>query len=87
MLSMAATARDKEKEPKEGKEKNIFVFKADRKLVGGRVEILRENGAVLSEQILRKRKMIIDFEDVKDGEYTIRVIKGEKVQEFTFEKK
>lgn len=84
---MAATAKERDKDPKSEKEKNIFVFKADRKFVGGRIEILRENGAVLSEQILHKRKMIIDFEDVKAGEYTIRVIKGERVQEFTFEKK
>jgi hypothetical protein len=40
----------------------------------------------LTTQLLRKKKVIIDFTDVKDGYYIIRVSKGSKVKEFQFVK-
>jgi|SRR6187399_2351719 hypothetical protein len=69
------------------KYKNLFVFKADRKYVGAKVEVLTSTGAVVTTQTLEKRKMIIDFCDVKSGSYTIRVSKGHNVQEFQYDKK
>lgn len=64
--------------------KNLFVFKTDKKLVGAKVEVLTENGQVVTSQVLQKRKMIIDFCGVRYGTYTIRVTKGENVQEYQY---
>ncbi len=67
--------------------KNLFVFKAEKKFVGAIVEILSSNGEIVTAQRLQKRKMIIDFCDVKYGSYTIRVTKDKKVKEFQYVKK
>src|SRR5690349_20292555 len=69
------------------KYKNLFVFRTERQLVGAKVEVLSENGEVVTSQVLQKRKMIIDFCDVKFGTYTIRVSKGDKVKEYHYVKK
>jgi hypothetical protein len=69
------------------KYKNLFVFKADKDLVGAKVEVLYANGDVVTSQTLQKRKMIINFCDVKSGAYTIRIIKGDRIEEFQYDKK
>src|SRR5688500_6420035 len=74
-------------EPASGKSKNLFVVKTDKKLVGAKIEVIYANGSVLSSQTLQKRKMVIDFGDVKQGAYTIRVTKGDTVKEFHYDKK
>jgi hypothetical protein len=88
LLSMAAMAKEPAtKGDPDSKDKSLFVLKTDRKFIGARVEIIQPNGSIIAEQILQKRKMIIDFDDVKSGSYTIRLVKGDKKQEFTFDKK
>ncbi len=72
---------------KEVKEKNLFVLKANKKLLGASVEVIHSNGDVVTAQILAKRKMIIDFSDVKEGSYTIRITKGKQQEEFQYSKK
>ncbi len=74
-------------EVKEVKEKNLFVFKADKKFLGASIEVFHANGKVVTAQILAKRKMIIDFSEVREGTYTIRVIKGKQTEEFQYIKK
>jgi hypothetical protein len=68
------------------KEKDLYVLKTDRSFVGAKVDIYSSKGHVLTTQLLRKKKVIIDFTDVKDGYYIIRVSKGSKVKEFQFVK-
>lgn len=68
------------------KTKALFVVKTDRKLVGGKVEILSSDGAVVAKQTLQKKKMFIDFSDVRDGTYVIRVSKDDNVKEFLYRK-
>ncbi len=70
----------------QSKHKNFFMIKAGRKLVGARVDVLFSNGEVVTRQTLVRRKMIIDFSDVKPGSYTIRVQKNDNVREFEYEK-
>jgi hypothetical protein len=69
------------------KYKNLFVFKIDKQYVGATVEVYYSNGDLVAAQKIKKRKMIIDFCDTKFGEYTIRVVKGDKKQEFYYVKK
>jgi len=69
------------------KDKTLFIFKTDKKFVGATIDIIYANGDVVASQKLEKRKMVIDFADVKPGEYTVRVTKGKRVEEFYYEKK
>jgi hypothetical protein len=69
------------------KMKNVFVYKANRKFVGATVEIISANGIVITSSHLQKRKLIIDFGDVRLGAYTIRVSKGKEVEEIVYIKK
>jgi hypothetical protein len=88
LLSIAAMAKEPAKrwEPAGGKNKSMIIYKADKKLVGGKVEIL-SNGNLIAEQVLQKRKLLIDFESMRVGSYVIRITKGKSVTEFTYEKK
>jgi hypothetical protein len=67
--------------------KNYFVFKTNKKFLGATVEIISERGNVITSSHLLKRKLIIDFGDVKLGAYTIRLSKGNARQEFVYIKK
>ena len=69
------------------KDKDLFVFKTDKKLVGATVEIYTSEGALVTSQQLNKRKMVIDFGPVSKDTYTIRVVKGHETKEFHYVKK
>jgi len=69
------------------KHQNLFVFKANKKLLGAHVEVLSADGYRVTAQRLMKRKMIIDFCDVKSGIYTIVVSKNDLVQKYEFVRK
>ena len=69
------------------KQKNLFVMKADKKFRGARVEVLSASGNVITSGNLEKRKVVIDFNAVKFGTYTIRVSKGDETKEFHFIKR
>jgi hypothetical protein len=65
----------------------VFVFKVDREFKGGRIEVLSAEGKRVTAQRLMRRKIVIDFCDVKTGVYTIVVTKDDQVKEFEFVKK
>jgi len=67
--------------------KNLFVFKADRKFKDAEVKIFYSNGDLIASQKLTKRKMTINFCDVKYGTYTIVLLKGNKSEIFEYIKK
>lgn len=71
----------------ETKYRNLFVFKADRSLIGSVVEVYHSNGELVTRQVLSKRKMVIDFCDVKFGNYVIKVVKEGVAREFAYEKR
>jgi hypothetical protein len=68
------------------KHKSLFIHKAQKRLLGGQVEIF-SNGELLATQTLHKKKMVIDFNDAKLGMYTIRITKGIDKKEFKYVKK
>src|SRR5688572_8788872 len=86
LLTLAAMAAPPRLKPAHEKDKNLFVFKADKAFVGAKVEIVQANGSVIAEQILKKRKLVIDFNDTKSGSYTIRLVKGKKIKELSYYK-
>ena len=66
---------------------NLFVFKANRNFLGASVKVYYSNGDLVTANQLRRRKMIIDFCDAREGEYTIVIRKGKFVETFDYAKK
>jgi cell division protein YceG involved in septum cleavage len=66
------------------KKKDLFVFKVNKSWQGARVEVLAANGECVSRQRLLKRKMIINFCDMKPGTYKINVTKSGLREEFDY---
>ncbi|HNP17527.1 MAG TPA: hypothetical protein PKL31_03745 [Fulvivirga sp.] len=62
--------------------KNLFTIKVDRKLVGATIELVYSNGDIVAKEVLQKKKMIIDFCDVKTGEYSVIIKKGDYKKDF-----
>lgn len=85
VLPLSATAK-RAVDPASARNKKLFVFKAERKFVGAKVEVLSASGNVVTIQTMQKRKMFIDFSDVTEGVYTIRISKGDDVKEFHYKK-
>ena len=66
---------------------NLFILKASRKFKGAEVEVLSSSGYLVISQKLTRRKLIIDFKNVRAGSYRIKVKKGNDQEEFQFVKK
>lgn len=69
------------------KQKNLFVFKVNKSWQGATVEVIASNGDQVSTQRLAKRKMIINFCDVKTGTYKIKITKEGHTEEFQYIRK
>ena len=69
------------------KHPNLFVFKVDRKFKKAMIEIYSFDGDLVAITALAKRKMVINFCDVKSGTYIIKVKKNNRVEEFQFVRK
>jgi hypothetical protein len=50
------------------------------------VEVYSSSGYLVASHRLTRRKMVIDFKNVSQGIYRIKVKKGNNLQEFTFTK-
>ena len=69
------------------KQKDLFVFKVSKSWHGAKVEVLASNGEPVNSQRLLKRKMTINFCDVKPGTYRIKITKDHHTEEFQYIKK
>ena len=67
--------------------KNLFMLKTHKRFIGGQVEIYNAKGELITSQSLQKRKMVIDFDPVKLGAYTIKVVQGDASKEYKYIKK
>jgi hypothetical protein len=87
LLAIAATASTPhENRPTTDKQKNVFVVKTNKSLVGAKVEIIQRNGKVIAEQVLKRRKLVIDFNESRSDFYMIRIKKGSNVKEYYYRK-
>ncbi len=84
-MAVAATASPVEVIPT--RHQNLFVFTTKKAMRGAEVKVFHAGGDLVTSQRLHKRKMIIDFCDVKAGTYTIVVQKGKAKEEFQYVKK
>ena len=67
-------------------QQNFFAFKVDRAFRNALVEIY-SNGDLVAVTAMSKKKMVINFSDVKSGTYTIKVKKNNRVEQFQYVKK
>ncbi|MFN5432140.1 MAG: T9SS type A sorting domain-containing protein [Cyclobacteriaceae bacterium] len=65
---------------------DLLVLRATRKFKGAEIEVFSSSGYLVTSGKLNKRKMIIDFKNVRSGSYLIRVKKGNTKKEFSFRK-
>lgn len=64
-----------------------FVMKVDKDLFGGEVIVTYSTGEVVTAMTIKRKKVVIDFNKVKFGSYTIQVMKeGNEIESFTFNK-
>ena len=66
------------------KNKSLFVFKANKSLIGATVQVYTSDGDLVICRPLEKRKMTIDFGQGTKDTYTIRVVKGDATMEYQF---
>ena len=65
---------------------NVFYFKVDKEFLGAELEIFSEDSVQLIAQKISKRKVLIDFYYENPGKYTIRLKKGNELEQFSFTK-
>ena len=68
-------------------EKNIFAVKVGSQWRGAKVEVVRESGEVILQERLNKKRMKIDFNKLKVGDYTIKISKNESQEQFKYERR
>ncbi|MCB0487028.1 MAG: hypothetical protein KDC99_01050 [Cyclobacteriaceae bacterium] len=84
---MAAPAHSDSVSVVETNKKTLFVFKINDDMKGGEVTVIHSSGEVVTSMEMNKKKIVIDFCDVKFGTYTIKVMKnGKEVESFTYNK-
>jgi hypothetical protein len=88
LVATLAMANTNSIQVKERNKKNLFVFTANRSMKGAHVQVFHSSGDLVAAQMLKRRKMVIDFCDVVDGSYTIVVVSNDGYTErFQFEKR
>jgi len=66
------------------KHKNLLLVKTEKNMKGATIQIYGSNGDLVATQKLNKRKLIIDFCDVKAGTYIVRILKGDQYEELLY---
>lgn len=84
VLSVSASPKNEGVSAVKSKHNSLFVLKTDKKFVGATVQVVSSRGSVITSQTLEKRKLFIDFKNVEQGSYTVRVTKGNEVREFNY---
>jgi len=60
----------------------IFYFKADKRLIGGTVEVFDMNQNLVGTENILQAKTIVDFFELSAGKYIIKIKKG--AEEFVY---
>lgn len=84
MLITLATANAMAGNGEKLRKNNQLVFRTNGSLKGAEVEVLASDGHVVTRDRLVRKRLVIDFSQVGAGHYTVRVTKGEQVQEIAF---
>lgn len=69
------------------RKKDVFAFTTDRSMRGAELKVFFSNGDVLVSERMRRRRMVIDFAEVRRGTYTIVVMKDGATKTFQYEKR
>jgi len=89
LTNTAAFSKEKKSDDKSVKvlasDHDIFYFRIKSKLVGGVVEVYNANKDLLGFEELTEHEMLIDFDTLPPGKYSIKIKKFEQeVKEYSF---
>ena len=56
---------------------NVLALKVDKELLGATFEILDSDGNIITHEELAKKKRTIDFTDLQNDEYIVRITKDD----------
>lgn len=84
VLSVSASTKNEGISAVKSKHNSLLVLKSNRKFIGATVEVVSSRGEVITSEKLEKRKLLIDFKNVEQGSYTVRLTKGTEVREFNY---
>lgn len=65
--------------------RDIFYFKSTPDFTGATIEVYSFGKLIFTDQVVT-HKTLIDFYFEKPGVYTIKIVKGSRVEEFTYQK-
>jgi hypothetical protein len=65
--------------------RDIFYFKSTADYVGATIEVYSFGKLIFTDQVVH-HKTLVDFYFEKPGVYTIKIVRGSKVEEFTYQK-
>ncbi len=88
ILFYSSPALSRHKKPEAGHvsvlsvKREVFYFKVSKQFLGATVEVLNKAGETIYTEKITKRKTILDFFHWEAGTYTIKITKGELVEEF-----
>jgi hypothetical protein len=58
--------------------RSILYLKLKHELIGATLEIYNESGELVLSQVVTERKVLIDFDNERDGIYKIKIMKGDE---------
>ncbi len=79
LITIASFAKDKESVHVISTRLNVVYLKVEKEFTGSVLEIYNEEGNMIATQTIVDRKVLIDFDLVANGHYTIKVKKDSEV--------
>lgn len=67
---------------KTDQDKSSLLFKLDKELVGATIDIVYSNGDLVTQEVLKRKKLLLDMSKVKEGQYTLIINKGDQKENF-----
>ncbi len=66
---------------------DLYMLKVDKDLFGSQLVVTSSNGEVVSTMTIKRKRILINFEELKFGEYLVQIIKdGVEVEKYTYHK-
>lgn len=84
--SSTLMATDKIEVLRSNQESNRLLLKMDKTLLGGTINIIYSNGDIVTKEVLKRKKLMLDLSKVKQGDYTVIISKDGQKENFHFSK-
>ena len=66
---------------------DLYMLKVEKDLFGGQLVVTSSSGEVVSTMTIKRKRILINFEELKFGEYFVKIVKdGVEVEKYTYRK-